>query len=95
MCVGGGEEGKEKRALCRYLFLYTHTSLTRLYIIYTPTHTHTHSALQDVTILNDILEETQDDLSRALPLFSKKRGPEAKAVVEFQASFDYGEWSDR
>lgn len=44
-------------------------------------------AHQDATTLDRCLDETNDDLSKALPLYSKKRGPEAKALVEFQVRF--------
>ena len=34
------------------------------------------------------LEETGDDLSQALPLFSRRRAPEAKDLVELSRGFD-------
>ncbi|GAB5037954.1 fad dependent oxidoreductase [Nannochloropsis oceanica] len=48
-----------------------------------------NSALEDVMSLDRCLEETGDDLAKALPLFSSRIAPQAKALVEFQASFDY------
>ena len=40
-------------------------------------------------MLDECLASTHDDLSQALPLFSKQRANEAKSLVEFQAGFDY------
>lgn len=37
---------------------------------------------------NSCLEETGDDLSQALPLFSRRRAPEAKDLVELSRGFD-------
>ena len=34
--------------------------------------------------LDKLYAEAKDDLNKALPLYSKQRGPEAKALVEFQ-----------
>lgn len=34
------------------------------------------------------LQETGDDLSRALPLYSRRRAPEAKHIVELSRGFD-------
>jgi hypothetical protein len=35
-------------------------------------------------VLNKCLDQTQDDLAKALPLFSKTRAPEAAALVQLQ-----------
>ncbi|CAM9549319.1 unnamed protein product [Chrysoparadoxa australica] len=48
-----------------------------------------NSAFEDVCVLNDCLNEAQDDLSQALPLFSKKRAKEAKTLVNLSRSFDH------
>jgi hypothetical protein len=48
-----------------------------------PTATPSHDT-QDAIVLDRCLDEVKDDLNKALPLYSKRRGPEAKALVEFQ-----------
>ncbi len=40
-----------------------------------------NSALEDVSVLNDILCQTQDDLTQALPLYEAKRAMDVNAVV--------------
>ncbi|MEC4806886.1 MAG: FAD-dependent monooxygenase [Jaaginema sp. PMC 1079.18] len=47
-----------------------------------------NSALEDVSLLNNLLDEYQDDWSQVLPQFSQKRVPEAHALHELsQYSF--------
>ena len=45
-------------------------------------------AFEDVNILDDCLAETHDDLSKALPLFTKKRAADVKALVQLSRGFD-------
>lgn len=47
-----------------------------------------NAALEDVITLDQCLQDSNDDLGAALPLFSKVRAKEAKALVELQHSFD-------
>ncbi|CAM9189999.1 unnamed protein product [Choristocarpus tenellus] len=47
-----------------------------------------NTAFEDCMALNDCLEETGDDLSKALPLFSQLRASEAKDLVELSRGFD-------
>jgi len=47
-----------------------------------------NSAFEDVTVLDGCLEETGDDLSAALPLFSARRGEQAVALVSMQRGLD-------
>ena len=44
----------------------------------------THHNHKDAIVLDRCLDEAKDDLNKALPLYSKRRGPEARALVEFQ-----------
>mmetsp|Transcript_15756 Transcript_15756/g.44928 ORF Transcript_15756/g.44928 Transcript_15756/m.44928 type:complete len:425 (+) Transcript_15756:139-1413(+) len=47
-----------------------------------------NSAFEDVEVLQRCLQECGDDLRRALPLYTKRRAPQAKALVELSRSFD-------
>jgi len=51
-----------------------------------------NSAFEDVMILNDCLEECNDDLAEALPLFTKKRASSVKALVDLSRGFDTTGW---
>lgn len=48
------------------------------------TNINTNTNNKDAIVLDRCLDEAKDDLNAALPLYSKRRGPEAKALVEFQ-----------
>lgn len=47
-----------------------------------------NAAFEDVITLDQCLQDSNDNLNEALPLFSKVRAKEAKALVELQHSFD-------
>lgn len=57
-----------------------------------PPHTPTHTPFTCVRSLLGrhyrCLEENKDDLSKALPLYSRRRAPEAKDLVELSRGFD-------
>jgi kynurenine 3-monooxygenase len=49
-----------------------------------------NSALEDVCVLNEILSQNNDDLSRALPLYEKMRSPDVKALIHLaQTAFPW------
>eukprot|EP00752_Nemacystus_decipiens_P008568 g7652.t1 len=47
-----------------------------------------NTAFEDCVALDSCLEETGDDLKAALPLYSRRRAPEAKDLVELSRGFD-------
>ncbi|CAM9386006.1 unnamed protein product [Discosporangium mesarthrocarpum] len=47
-----------------------------------------NTAFEDCIALDRCLEETGDDLATALPLYSRRRAPEAKDLVELSRGFD-------
>lgn len=47
-----------------------------------------NSALEDVLILSDILDETNDDLTAAVHTYSKWQAPQAKALVKMSRALD-------
>ncbi|CAM9907415.1 unnamed protein product [Ectocarpus fasciculatus] len=47
-----------------------------------------NTAFEDCIALDSCLEETGDDLAAALPLYSRRRAPEAKDLVELSRGFD-------
>ncbi|CBJ26418.1 Kynurenine 3-Monooxygenase [Ectocarpus siliculosus] len=47
-----------------------------------------NTAFEDCIALDRCLEETGDDLAAALPLYSRRRAPEAKDLVELSRGFD-------
>jgi len=47
-----------------------------------------NSGFEDVSVLDDCIEEAGGDLGRAFESYSKRRGPDAKALVESQYRLD-------
>lgn len=47
-----------------------------------------NSGFEDIVVLDSCLEETEGDPSKALPLYSQRRAPEAKCMVQCQRRFD-------
>jgi len=45
-------------------------------------------ALQDVTVLSDVLDEVNGDVTAAVPLFTKRRGGESEALVSISRNMD-------
>lgn len=49
-----------------------------------------NSAFEDVMVLNDCLNDTKDNVTTALKLFSARRGKEAEALVSISRRLDGG-----
>lgn len=49
-----------------------------------------NSAFEDVSVLNDCLDETHDVIEKAVPLFTRKRAKDAEALVKLSRSLDGG-----
>jgi len=47
-----------------------------------------NSGFEDVAVLDACLEEAEGDPAKALPLYSQRRAPEARCLVECQRRFD-------
>ncbi|CAE7536836.1 kmo [Symbiodinium natans] len=47
-----------------------------------------NSGFEDISVLDDCLEETSSDPSRALQLYSRRRASQARCLVECQRRFD-------
>lgn len=49
-----------------------------------------NSALEDIVVLNKTLDECNDDLTKALPLYEERRMPDIKALIKImQFAFPY------
>lgn len=49
-----------------------------------------NSAFEDVLALDNALNRTNDDVGKALQMFSKQRAPQAKALVKISRQLDGG-----
>merc|ERR1719342_644840 len=49
--------------------------------------------MEDCVVLNEIMDNCNDDISKALPMYSKHRNPDAEAIIDL-ALYNYLEMRD-